>query len=309
VKRKYRIKHVPLTVIPYYDDFEELQESETKTKTAYYSGEYHVDPTAMYYVMNEEEIKKTFDFNTMKFDEESSQLYFTKQIDNPKDVTEFLSKLEEYLHSFVKEVVQIPQSIFVKVQEEIKAKRDEFAAEEVDFRFEDFGVVLVGKRNDVVHKKSEIIKAMLDRITQEALKESINFLINDKSNLKFLNFIDYVETLMRAFPEVQIHGTDGISGNLTLSGTADNIKEVQLRMVQDLMKISEIDVKMSDRQIDFLLRTNCDIVNNELRKDDVMLLLVPIKDLVGTKAWEAKIFSLTKCDDDEVAIIVCHILS
>ncbi len=77
--------------------------------------------------------------------------------------------------------------------------------------------------------------------------------------------------------------------------------DVQLRILQDLVKISEIEVKMSDRQIDFLQRTNCEIVNDELKNDKVMLMLVAIED-VGAKGLQAKIFSFKKCDNQEVIL-------
>ena len=67
------------------------------------------------------------------------------------------------------------------------------------------------------------------------------------------------------------------SGEFSLLGPAEKRKDVHLKIVQDLMKISEIDVKMSDRQIDFLKRTECQIVNDELKRDEVILMLLTIK--------------------------------
>ena len=251
--------------------------------------------------MSKQQIEKKFDFKTMKFDEDTSQLHFTQQFDDPKDAREFERKLKEYLDSFVKEEVRIPKGVFEKVKEGIEGKRDEYEAEKVDFSFKDLRVILVGKRTDVNYKKQEV-GTMVDRFTQEAQKESINFPIEDKNKLKFLNFIDYFKNLMTELHEVQIYGTDGTSGNLSLLGTAEKMKDVQLRIFQALAKISEIEIKMSDRQIDFLQRTNCEIVNAELKKDDVMLMLLPVKGAVGAKAWQAKIFSLKKCDDNEVDV-------
>jgi hypothetical protein len=107
---------------------------------------------------------------------------------------------------------------------------------------------------------------------------------------------------MTEFPGVQIHGMESSSGKLSLLGTAETIKDIQLKILQDLVKISEIDVKMSGRQIDFLLRTKCEIVNAELKQDHVMLTLTPVKGAVGAKAWQARIFSLKKCDANQVMV-------
>ena len=298
MKQTHTLKDVPLTVIPFYDDFE-LQES-TTTKPEY-SGEHRLDPTFMYYIMRKRQIEEKFDFKTMKLGEDTSQLHLTKQFDDPKDVTEFDSKSKERLDSFVTEEVRIPKGVFRKVKEAIEGKRDEYEAEEVDFSFKDLRVILVGKRTDVAHKKQQV-ETMIDRFTQEARIESTVFPIEDKNKLKFLNFIDYFKNLMRKLPEVQIHGTDGTSGNLLLLGTAEKIADVKLRIFQDLAKISEIEVKMSERQIDFLRRTNCEIVNAELKKDDVMLMLLSVKGAVGAKAWQAKIFSSKKYNVNEVDV-------
>jgi hypothetical protein len=90
------------------------------------------------------------------------------------------------------------------------------------------------------------------------------------------------------------------SGKLSLVGNAEQIKDVQLRILQDLVKISEIEVKMSDRQKEFLQRTDCQIVNDELKNDGAMLMLITIEEIVGEKNIQTKIFSLTKCDNTKV---------
>ncbi len=304
MKQKHKLKEAPLTVIPYYDDFEELQES--KTKASDYSGDYLLDPQVMNYIMNKQEIEKKFDFKTMKFDGRTSRFHFTKQFKDPKDTTEFKNKLKDFLHSFVKEEVKIVKGIFEKVKKAIEGKRDEFEAEKVDFSFDGLRVILVGKKEDVALKKKSIEK-MIDKISKKAVKAKFvlkKFEIDDQNKLKFLNFIDYLKKVMEECPEVQISsGMYSTSGKLTLFGTARKVKLVRLGILQDLMKISEIEVKMSDRQIDFLQRTNCQIVNDELKKDDVMLMLIFVRGVVRAKGLQAKIFSLKKCDDNEVVLI------
>ena len=72
--------------------------------------------------MSKQEFEKKFDFITMRFDEDTSQLHFTKQFDDPKDGKEFEKKLKEYLDSFAKEDVKIPKGVLKKVQEAIESK-------------------------------------------------------------------------------------------------------------------------------------------------------------------------------------------
>ena len=144
---------------------------------------------------------------------------------------------------------------------------------------------------------------MLDKFSDEAKKESVEVPIEDNNKLEFLNNIGYFEKLMTEFPKVRFYGMEGTSGKLSLLGTGGEIKNVKLKIDQDMAKISRIDVKMSVRQIYFLEYTRCKIVNDELKKEDAMLLLINVKRSVGTEALEAKIMSLKKCDDNEVIII------
>jgi hypothetical protein len=290
-------------VIPYYDDFEELQE--ITTKITEFSAAYPIDPLVIDYIFNKQEIEKKFDFKTMKYDKQTSRFHFTKDFDDPKLAQEFDNKLKEFLHSFVKEEVKIPKAVYEKVKEAIKEKKAEFEAEKMDFSFDGYRVTFIGKKEEVTLQKRSA-EAAIDRISEEAKFETTELVIDDKNLLTFLNFIDYFKNVMIEFPGVKIHGMESSSGKLSLLGTAEKIKDVQLRILQDLRKISEIDVKMSDRQIDFLNRTKCQIVNNELKKDDVMLMLLTIKGAVGAKAFQAKIMTLKKRDNTEVMLSLLY---
>ncbi|CAB4032729.1 Hypothetical predicted protein, partial [Paramuricea clavata] len=296
VKKEHKFKGVSLNVIPSYDDFEELQEITTK-KTEYFVA-YPIDPLVMNYIFNKQGIENKFDFKTMKYDKETSRFHFTKDFNDPQLAQEFENKLKEFLYSFVKDEVRIAKTVFGKIKEAMEKKRDEFEALEVNFSFDGYRVTLVGKKEDVTRQKRSV-EATMDRFIEQSKLESIQFLIENKNKLKFLNFIHYFKKLMTEFPGVKIHGMENSSGKLSLLGTTERIKDVQLRVLQDLMKISEIDVKMSDRQIDFLKRSECQIVNDELKKDDVMLMLLTIKGAVGTKGVQARIMTLEKCDNYE----------
>ena len=288
---------IDATVIPYNDDFEELQES--KTQASDYSGDYFLDPIIMHHIMSTQEFYKTFDFKSVKFDDQASRFHFTKQFDDPKDATVFKNKLNDFLRSFVKEEVKIPENVFERVKEAIENKRDEFEADKVDFQFDGFRVTFIGKREDVVLKKRSIEAAI---ISEEAKFISADVIVDDPNKLKFLNFINYFNNILTEFPGVQFHGIDGTSGKLSLVGTTEKTNNVQLKIDQDLVKISEIDVKTSVHQIDLLQRTQCKIVNDELKKDDAMLLLINVEGAVGAKALQAKIMTLTKLDNTEVIL-------
>ena len=305
VKNEHVFQEVPLTVIPYYDEFDELQE--ITTKTTEFSGDYHLEPLVMDYIMIHQEIETKFKFKSTKYDKANSTFHFTKEFDDSKLAQEFKNELKEFLHSFVKEEVKIPKAVFEKVKEAIEGKKAEFEAEKVDFSFDGYRVTFIGKKEDVILQKRSA-EATIDRILEETTElrnnrvEKTELVIDDKYKLKFLNFIDYFKNVMTEFPGVKIHGMESSSGKLSLRGTVEKRKDVQLRILQDMMKISEIDVNMSDRQIDFLKRTDCQIVNDELKKDDVMLMLLTIKGFVGAKAFQAKIMTLKKCDNTEVIL-------
>ena len=127
-------------------------------------------------------------------------------------------------------------------------------------------------------------------------------IIDDKNKLRFLNFINYFNDVLTEFPEVRIHGMKSYSGKMSILGMAEKIKDVKLKILQDTMGISETSVKTSVRQIDFLKRTKCEIVNDELKKDDAMLLLINVEGAVGANPLQAKIMTLKKCDGDEVIL-------
>ena len=296
VKKEHTFKGVSLAVIPYYDDFEELQEI-TTTQTTEFSGSHSIDPLLMGYVMNHQGIESKFKLKGMKYVKETARLYFTKDFHDLKLAQEFENKLKEFLSTFVKDEVKIPRPVFKKVKEAIEEKKAELEAKKVDFSFDGYRVTFIGKKEDVTQQK-QLAETTVDTISEQTRVQSVEFVIDDKNKLKFLNFTDYFEDIMAEFLGVEIHGMESSSGKLSLLGTAEIIVDVKLRILEDLVNISEIEVKMSDRQIDFLQRTNCEIVNDELKKDDVMLMLVAIEDV----GLQAKIFSFKKCDNQEVIL-------
>ena len=297
MKNEHVFQEVHLTVIPYYDEFDELPE--ITIKTTEFCGDYHLGPLVMDYIMNHHEIKTQFKFKSMKYDKGNSTFHFTKEFDDSKLAQEFKNELKEFLHSFVKEEVKIPEAVFEKVKEAIEERKVEFEGKKVDFSFDGYRVTFIGKKEDVTLEKRSA-EAAIDRILEEVKFETTELVIEDKNKLKFLKFIDYFKNVMTEFPGVKIHGT--LSGKLSLLGTAEKHKDVHLRIFQDLVKISEIEVKMSNRQIEFLKRTKCQIVNDELKKDDIMLMLQTLRGVVGAKGFQAKIMTLKKCDNTEVTL-------
>ena len=295
VKQKHAIRDVALTLIPYYDDFEELEEK--KTKTSVYSGDYPVDPLVMRYIMNTQGLDKKFEFESINFDQQTSRFHFLKLFGNSKDATVFKNVLKDFLQSFVKEEIKIPKAFFKTVKAEIESKRDEFEADKVEFMLDGLRVTLVGKKECVLLRKQSI-EVAIDNVSEELEFVSVEEMM-DKNIVKFLNFIDYFKNVMTKFPGVHIRGMERL---YMISGTREKVRIVQLKIQQDVMRISEISVKTSIHQLDFLQRTQCKIVNDELKKDDVMLLLINVEGVVGAKALQARIMSLKKFDDDEVIL-------
>ena len=295
VKQKHAIRDVALTLIPYYDDFEELQENQTKTSV--YSGDYPVDPLVMKYIMNTQELEKKFDFESINFDQQTSRFHFLKQFGDPKDATLFKYELKDFLQSFVKEEIKIPKAFFNTIKAEIESNRDEFEADKVEFMLDGLRVTLVGKKECVLLRKQSI-EVAIDNVSEDFEFVSVEQMVN-KNMLKFLNFINYFKNVMTKFPGVQIRGMERLC---MISGTREKVRIVQLKIQQDVMRISEMSVKTSIHQLDFLQRTQCKIVNDELKKDDVMLLLINVEGIVGAKALQARIMSLKKFDDDEVIL-------
>ena len=298
-KKGITLNEVFLTVIPCYDDFEELQE--IKTKTSDYSGDCPVDPVVMDYIMKTQGINEKFEFKSSEFDTETSRFHFTKEFEDPNDAKVFKTKVKDFLLQFVKEEVKVAKdsSIFEKVREKIESKDDEFETDKVQFRFDVSSVTLVGKKEDVFREKQSV-EAATDRIKEEMKFSSEDLKIDDQNRLKFLNCINYFENVTKEFPPVRIRGTESSSGELSILGPAEKIKDVQLKIYKDLQEISEVDVKTSARQIDFLQRTQCKIVNDELKKRNAMLFLIKVDRALGDKAYQAKIMTLKKCDGNEV---------
>ena len=255
----------------------------------------------MDYVLTHGGIESKFDLKRMEYDKETSQLYFAKDFDDPKLAAQFGKKLDEFFSSFVKEDVKIPKGFFDKVKEAIEDidERDEF---KVDFSFDGSRVIFVGKKD--VDGKKQLVETLVDKFTEEGQKLSTDCVVENNNKLKFLNFIDYFAKLMREFPDVQIHGTDGTSGKLSLLGTAKKVKEAKLQIDQDLMRISETDITMSVHQLNFLQQTQCKIVNDELKKEDAMLLLINVEEAVHPKALQARIMTFKTCDDKEVIYLL-----
>ena len=273
---------------------------EFTTKTTELSGDYVIEPSVMEYILNFQNIDSKFNLKSMKYDEETSRFYFTKDFDDPSLLQDFEKKLKQFLHSFAKREVKIPSAFFEKVKEEIKGNSYQFGTDLVDFSFNRSSVIFAGKKEDVVIKEN-LVCAMVNKLTEDAQEISIDFPITNKNKLKFLIFIDYFKKLRTEFPKVQIRGTDDDSEKLLILGTAEDVGIVERKILYDLMKMSEIEIKLSDHQKDFLNITKCQTVNDELKKDARMLLLVQTAETVtGANDFQTKIVSMKKCGDSEV---------
>ena len=271
------LENVSLTVVPYYEEFEfeeppttGEEQTDIKTETTEFQWDYELGGQVVEYFLNHERNESKFGLKGMKYDKEASRLHVTKDFDDPKLATEFENKLKEFLHSVKEDVKKPKEEVFNKVKKAIEDERDEFNA------------------------------AVLDGFTEDGQKPWRDYLVDDKNKLKCLNFIDYFVKLMKEYPDVQIHGTDGTSGKLLLLGKAEKTKDVKLRIDQDLAKFTEIDVKMSVNQLNFLQQTQGEIVNDELKKENAMLVGMPKDGAADPRLVQVKIIILKKCDDKEV---------
>ncbi|XP_028391015.1 protein mono-ADP-ribosyltransferase PARP14-like [Dendronephthya gigantea] len=303
VKREHRLNEVCLAVIPYYDDFEERPKVPL---TFDFSSNYRVKPSVMDYIKNNKEIeKKKFDLKSTEYDEEKSIFHFTKEFDDHDLAKKFEALLHEFLDTFDKDEIRIPKPHWKKVKETIEGKREEFDDAAVDLIFDNdnYSLSFVGKKRSIGEKK-HLVEMMIDQLTAEANIETrdLELPLEGKNKLRFMNFIGYFEKLMGEFPEIKIHGIDGSSGKLSLVGRPEKARELELRILQDIMKISEIEVPLSHRQVAFLKLTDCQLVNEELNRDDVMLMVINTEGR-DAKDSQAKLFSLRKYDTGKAKLL------
>ncbi|XP_028405587.1 uncharacterized protein LOC114528176 isoform X2 [Dendronephthya gigantea] len=289
VKKEHKLRSVKLTVYPYYDDFEE----EVKIKTVESTFICQLDSRVMDYILRHGEIEM-FSFKSIEYDKVNSRIYYTKDFDNSIRAKEFEEKVSGFFSMFNVEEVKIPTVIFEKVQGAIQDKCEGFNVKKIDCCFEDRHVTFVGKKEDVSGIK-QTAEEIIDKVSEEAKYESVELRIDDQNKLKFLNFFDYFSKLTKEFPEMRILGMDSTSGTLTVLVTAEKTKDVELRIYKDVLNLSEIDVSLSDHQLEFLRRTDCQPVNDLLKNDDVMLTLFNSKNNL-----QAKILSLKKFHDNEI---------
>ena len=267
-----------------------------------HKGEHHVEPPVMDYIMNVHEIENEFGFKSIEYDRTNSTFHFTKDFHDVQEADEFKQKLRQFFNLFSKEEVKIPKVIFQKLREAIDNERDKLGEMKIDFV--GLRINLVGKKEDVTLQRQKI-EEMMDTVSVEAIIAPIDhsiqtIVIEDLNKLIFLNFVDYFKKITIEYPGVQIDGTESLAGELRLTAAAGMAKDVQVRIFQNLSKITETEVGMSDRQLEFLKKTNCEIVNHVLKKHEVMLMLVSVEGAVDSKALRAKMMTLRKYKDNEV---------
>ncbi|XP_046838992.1 uncharacterized protein LOC124433275 [Xenia sp. Carnegie-2017] len=286
VKKDHVIKETSLTVLPLYDDFEELDESESKIKE--FHGDIYADSDVIKHVLFHGDLLQ-FDLKSMKYDEAKSTVHFTKDVKDPKDGEHLTTRLKIFVDSFAKETLTIPTFVYDQVKQDVLENRDE---SEIKVKFEKSGIVLIGRKIDVKIKKKDIQK-LVDKLTAAAKKDPLDIEIKDKDKFHFLIAIGYFTDLLVEFPDVEIPGIEGSTGSkLTVLGTAEGVKNMKLRVFEDLDKIHVIKIEMSDRQIDFLKRTKCKIANEALKKDKIMLILKEVEGHVGAKGLQPQLMFL-----------------
>ncbi|XP_046856440.1 uncharacterized protein LOC124449537 isoform X2 [Xenia sp. Carnegie-2017] len=286
VKKDHVIKDTSLTVLPLYEDFEELDKPENKITE--FHGDIYGDSDVINHVLLHDNLLQ-FDLKSMKYDETKSTVHFTKDVEDPKDGEHLTTRLKIFVDSFGKETLTIPTFVYDQVKQDVLENRNE---SEIEVKFENSGIVLIGRKIDVKTKKKDIQK-LVDKLTAAAKKDSLDIEIKDKEKFHFFIAIGYFKDLLIEFPGVEIPGIEGSTGGkLTVLGTAESVKNMKLRVFEDLDKIHVIKIEMSDRQIDFLKRTECKIANEVLKKDKIMLILKEVEGHVGAKGFQPQLMFL-----------------
>ena len=284
-QQPHRIKGFPILVIPHYEGFERLEQ--TPIEATEMSAVYIVEAAIMRHIFQEDEFPKKFNFQTMKYNHLTSRFSFTKRFNDLEHAKTFDGELEQFFCSIVKETLKIPEAVCEKVKDAVESKRQEFEAVKVEFSFDGFWVILVGEKKHVAQRIETI-----NNIIEEVQRVAKELEINDKEKLKFLDFIEYFKKIMDEFPRVKIQEQqDGSAGKFTLVGVMEEIQKVKTRILDDITKISRIEHRISYRQLVFLERTDCQTVNKELKKREVMLIL---KDKQGVARFQATSIAMKK---------------
>ena len=158
MKKDHVMRETLLTVLPLYDDFEELDEYQNKITE--FNGDIPCESDVFYHILLHHDVSQ-FNFNSVKYDQIKSTFNFTKFIEDPKDGEDLSRRLKTLVDSFAKETLAIPTVVFDEVKHEVLGKRDE---SEIRVRFEKSSVVLVGRRKDITRKK-RVIKRLVNELT------------------------------------------------------------------------------------------------------------------------------------------------
>ena len=301
VKGKHVLREAELLVTPSYDCFEELPDETTTIKETFWK--LPVTHNVMNFVAKHRDIESEFDLKSMNFDVKQGILQFSKEFDDPKEAENFESKLKLCLNSIVEDSIKISKGISQKIEEVLKERREEFQNKLVVVRYDPqcSALFLIGEQKEVTAKKQSLL-TIIHNLQERLKKKTANLTILDKNKLLFLNFIDYSKKLMTEFPNVQVTGPEETSGRIRLIGTQESIKDVRIRILEDVRAITKTNVKMSKRQLGFLKRTQCKLVNDALKKDGTNAMLTIGSAETPRKAGvlEAKIITLKITDVNSI---------
>ncbi|XP_046856473.1 protein mono-ADP-ribosyltransferase PARP9-like isoform X2 [Xenia sp. Carnegie-2017] len=187
VKKDYVIKETLLTVLPLYDDFEELDEPENKITE--FHGDILCESDVVDYMIRHHSMSQ-FDLKSVTYDETMSTFHFTKDVEDPKEGEDLSNRLKVYVNSFGKETLVIHTTVFDQVKlKVIENKVDS----EIEVRFEKPNVVLFGRKKEITMKKKDIEK-LVDELTSAAKMESVSEL-----KCRFLESYKFAHTQVLRF--------------------------------------------------------------------------------------------------------------
>ena len=174
MKKDHFIKETSLSVLPLYEDFEELDEPENKITE--FHGDIPCESDVVDYMIRHHNISQ-FDLKSVTYDETMSTFHFTKDVEDPKDGEDLCKRLKVYVNSFGKETLVIPTVVFDQVKLKVLENNVD---SEVEVRFEKPNVVFFGLKEKITMKKKDIEK-LVDEVTSAAKTESVKITVRYKN--------------------------------------------------------------------------------------------------------------------------------
>ncbi|XP_046838994.1 uncharacterized protein LOC124433277 [Xenia sp. Carnegie-2017] len=238
VKKDHVIKETSLTVLPLYEDFEELDEPENKIRE--FHGDIPCESDVVDYMMRHHNMSQ-IDLKSVTYDETTSTFQFTKDVEDRKDGEDLSKRLKVYVNSFGKETLVIPTDIFDQVKLKVLENKVD---SDIEVRFEKPNVVFFGLKEKIMMRKKEIEK-LVDELTSAAKTESVKITAEDDEDKATIYVSGFKESctndsITLFFENKRRCGggelRDGKKGFTRLSPTVARLTYVSLKDAENVLK-------------------------------------------------------------------------